>query len=147
MVLIRAGKNDSNRCPRLIFLKSPTNYRTLSLGSNAQVAFWCLLGNEPLPRQSTEGRLQRQLLLYDCGLQIRDPMLFFEEITRRRLRQGRLLWEWIYTPPELDALMAAYVAHLVMRKPEHIWRIGDSEEGVICLPVVVKSNPFKPKQN
>lgn len=108
------------------------------------VDFWSLLGNEPLPRQSLEGRLQRQLVLYDCGLQIRDPMLFFEEITRHRLRQGRLPWEWVYTPSELDALMAAYVAYLAEQQPKQTWQVGEETEGIIVLAGVIQSVTFKP---
>ncbi len=61
-------------------------------------------------RQSLEGRLQRGLILYDEGLQIPDPMEFFEEITRHKLLQGVLPGEYIYAPRQLDALMMAYVA-------------------------------------
>lgn len=109
------------------------------LETNATVAFWSLVGGEPLPRLSLEGRLQRQSVLYDEGLPLRDPMLFFEEITRHRLRQGRLPWDWVYRPAELDALVAAYTAYLVAIHPEQTWSVGAEEEGVIVLPGVVKS--------
>jgi hypothetical protein len=35
-----------------------------------------------LPRRTLEGRLQRSAILYEQGLQIRDPVEIFEEITR-----------------------------------------------------------------
>ena len=61
-------------------------------------------------RQSLEGRLQRALILYEEGLQIPDPMDFFEEITRHKLLQGVLPAENVYTSRQLDALVMAYVA-------------------------------------
>lgn len=117
----------------------PQNGKRLLIETNPLVGFWSLLGQQPMPRQNLEGRLQRQLVLYDCGLQIRDPMLFFEEITRHRLRKGRLPWEWVYTPSELDALLAAYTAYLVKRHPQQTWQVGDEEEGFIVLPGMVQS--------
>ncbi|MEJ5239902.1 MAG: DUF429 domain-containing protein [Anaerolineales bacterium] len=117
----------------------PQHGKRLLIESNPLVGFWSLLGQPPMPRQSLEGRLQRQLVLYDCGLQVRDPMLFFEEITRHRLRKGRLPWEWVYTPSELDALLAAYTAYLVKQHPQQTWQVGDEEEGVIVLPGMVQS--------
>jgi hypothetical protein len=62
------------------------------------------------PRQSLEGRLQRGLILYDEGLQIPDPMEFFEEITRHKLLQGVLPSEYIHSARQLDALMMAYIS-------------------------------------
>ena len=62
------------------------------------------------PRQSVEGRLQRALILYDEGLQIPDPMDFFEEITRHKLLQGVLPAENIYSSRQLDAMIMAYVS-------------------------------------
>ena len=64
------------------------------------------------PRQSLEGRLQRALILYDEGLQIPDPMDFFEEITRHKLLQGVLPAENIYSTRQVDAMAMAYVAWL-----------------------------------
>ena len=61
-------------------------------------------------RQSLEGRIQRALILYDEGLQIPDPMDFFEEITRHKILQGVLPNENIYSSRQLDAMMMAYVA-------------------------------------
>ena len=47
--------------------------------------FSALLHKKLLSRRTLEGRIQRALVLYDQGLQINDPMEFFEEITRYRL--------------------------------------------------------------
>ncbi|MGZ9226270.1 MAG: hypothetical protein ACXW4M_12030, partial [Anaerolineales bacterium] len=62
-------------------------------------------------------RIQRALVLYDQGLQINDPMEFFEEITRYKLIQGILPLENLYASKELDALVAAYIAWMTVNKP------------------------------
>jgi hypothetical protein len=94
-----------------------------------------LLGQNPLPRPTLEGRLQRQLVLYEQGIGIRDPMNFFEEITRHKLFKGVLPTEQIYTAEELDAIAAAYTAYETGRRPEQTIKVGDPEEGQIILPV------------
>lgn len=98
--------------------------------------FAALLGRLPFPKHSLEGRLQRQLALYDRKMRISDPMLVFEEITRHRLLQGILPLEGIYEPEELDAMAAAYTAWVAGTKPAEITRLGDPEEGCIVLPVL-----------
>lgn len=103
--------------------------------------FCALLGQIPLPRPTVEGRLQRQLILYEQGLGIRDPMEYFEELTRHKLLRGALPLEQVYTPEQLDALAAAGTAWLVSRHPEHLIRLGDPAEGQIILPV----SELKPK--
>lgn len=97
--------------------------------------FCALLGQSPLPRPTLEGRLQRQLILYEQGLSLRDPMLFFEELTRHKLLKGLLPLEQVYAPEQLDALAAAATAWLVARHPERCLRVGDPAEGQIVLPV------------
>ena len=84
---------------------------------NADESFITLLQKKLLPRRTLEGRIQRALVLYDRGLQINDPMEFFEEITRYKLIQGILPLENLYTSKELDALVAAYVAWMTVNKP------------------------------
>jgi hypothetical protein len=71
-------------------------------------------------RQSLVGRLQRALILYDEGLQIPDPMDFFEEITRHKLLQGVLSTENIYSSGQLDALVMAYVSWLADNPSEKV---------------------------
>ncbi len=71
-------------------------------------------------RQTLEGRLQRGLILYDEGLQIPDPMEFFEEITRHKLLQGVLPAEYIYSSRQLDALMMAYVSWMAANPSEKL---------------------------
>jgi Protein of unknown function (DUF429) len=98
-------------------------------------ASYCvLLGQAPLPKNTFEGRIQRQLALYQEKLDIPDPMRLFEEITRHRLLQGILPTEQLYLPGELDALVAAYTAWLVATHPERTTRLGDPEESLVILP-------------
>jgi predicted RNase H-like nuclease len=97
-------------------------------------AFTVMIEQAPLPKASLEGRLQRQLILYDRKLHLPDPMDFFEEITRHRLLRGILPTTELYSPEELDALLAAYVAWLVIHQPQEITCIGDPREGQIVLP-------------
>ncbi len=87
------------------------------LVTNAQDCFRALIGQKALPRRTLEGRLQRSAVLYEQGLQINDPIEVFEEITRYRLMQGILPLENIYSPKELDVLMAAYLAWMVVNRP------------------------------
>lgn len=99
-------------------------------------AVWCALcGYLPLPKDSLEGRLQRQVILDDLGLGIPDPMMFFEEVTRHWLRQGVLPLKNIYAAAELDALAAAYTAWQAGLHPDQICHLGDPREGEIILPV------------
>ena len=105
------------------------------LETNAFACFCVLLGAPPLARLTLEGRLQRELLLYELGLRIQDPMIFFEEITRHKLLNGLLPMELVHTAPQLDAMMAAYTAWQVMQKPAEVVRLGHPLEGFVTLPV------------
>ena len=93
---------------------------------NADASFATLLQKKLLSRRTLEGRIQRALVLYDQGLQINDPMEFFEEITRYKLIQGILPLEKLYTPKELDALVASYVAWMTVNRPGQIERLPDN---------------------
>ncbi len=107
----------------------------LWLETNSHACFCALVGQVPLRRRALEGRLQRQILLDDLGLGIKDPMVFFEEITRHRLLMGQLPDETLYTPSQLDALVAAHAAWMVSHRPGETTRVGGKEEGFIVLPV------------
>jgi hypothetical protein len=104
------------------------------LETNPHAVFCALLGQAPLPKPKLEGRLQRQLILYEQGVGVRDPMEFFEEITRHRLLGGILPMELVYRPEELDAIAAALVAFLAAEGEEQIEVVGAREEGWIALP-------------
>jgi len=105
------------------------------LETNSYSCFCVLLGVHPLPKLTLEGRLQRELLLYELGLHIHDPMIFFEEITRHKLMNGLLPFDLVYSPAQLDAMMAAYTAWQVTHKPAETIRLGHRLEGFITLPV------------
>jgi predicted nuclease with RNAse H fold len=104
------------------------------LETHPHAVFCSLLARTPLPKPTLEGRLQRQLALHEQGLGIKDPMEFFEEITRHRLLGGILPMEWIYLPEELDAIAAAFVASLAAKGEMKIEVLGAREEGQIVLP-------------
>lgn len=99
--------------------------------TSAQGCFQALIGQKPLPRRTLEGRLQRTAILYGQGLQLTDPVDVFEEITRFKLTQGILPLEKIYSPRELDALVAAYLAWLAANQPG---RVDSKGEFVLPAP-------------
>jgi len=94
-----------------------------------------LLGLLPFPKHTFEGRIQRQLVLYDNEVNVPDSMRLFEEITRHRILCGILPLEDLHSPGELDALVAAYTAWRAASQPDHVCMIGDVEEGQVVLPV------------
>jgi hypothetical protein len=94
-----------------------------------------LLGRIPFPKNSIEGRIQRQLLLYEKEVPVPDPMNIFEEITRHRLLKGILPIDNLYSAGELDALIAAYTAWCIGSSPDQTTFLGAIEEGKIALPV------------
>ncbi len=96
--------------------------------------FCVLLGRAPFPKNTLEGRIQRQLVLYENDLRLHDPMLFFEEITRHKLLQGILPVEGLYNPHQLDAIVAAYTAWLAASRPKDITFLGHPDEGQIAIP-------------
>jgi len=92
---------------------------------NADESFSAMLQKKLLSRRTLEGRIQRALVLYDQGLQINDPMEFFEEITRYKLMQGIIPLENLYTSKELDALVAAYVAWMTVNRSDQVTVRGE----------------------
>jgi hypothetical protein len=105
-----------------------------SLETRADAVFWRFLkGQDPLPA-SLEGRIQRQLILYDQQLPVPDAMDFFLEITRYKLIQGDLPDRDIYAFEELNALAAAQIAWQAAHQPGQIDLLGDPEEGQIAVP-------------
>lgn len=97
-------------------------------------SFSVMLEQLPLPKHTLEGRIQRQLVLYKYDLNIPDPMILFEEITRHRLLQGILPLDDLYQVEELDAMVAAYTAWLSGTHPEQLTFLGEAMEGQIVLP-------------
>ena len=111
------------------------------LETHPHAAFCVLLGESPLQKSTLEGRLQRELILYENGVRIKDPMDFFEEVTRHKLIRGILPMELVRLPEQLDALVAAYTAWMSAEKPNEVTRIGNKQEGLIVLP----ASPLKEK--
>lgn len=133
---VQVGFDFYRQIEKLGYLPFPTpdgNYQWLETHPHA--SFCVLLGQAPMPRTNLEGRLQRQLILHEQGLGIRDPMDYFEEITRHKLLKGALPLEMIYSAEELDAISAAFVAFLAARQPDRVVKVGDPIEGQITLPV------------
>ena len=98
-------------------------------------SYCALLEITPFPKHTLEGRIQRQLVLHNLRLHVPDPMDFFEEITAHRLLQGVLPMKYVYTPTELDALVAAYTAWLTANHTDQISTVGHPDEGQIVMPV------------
>ena len=97
--------------------------------------FTVMLGHRPLKKQTLEGRLQRQLVLYRAGVRLPDPMTALEELTPHRLLMGDLrLGGLLYGHNALDAAAAAYTAWLSTHAPEQVTTVGDAAEGCITLP-------------
>jgi len=117
------------------FRQYPATFSAFQVMETHPHACFCVLGGGlPLSKPSLEGRLQRQLILYDRGIGIRDPMEFFEEITRYKLAKGVWPIELLYLPEQLDALAAAFTAYQAIRQPEKVFTVGDAGEGIIVVP-------------
>lgn len=97
-------------------------------------SFTVLLGHVPFRKDTLEGRLQRQLLLLDQGVNIVDAMDVLEEVTRHRILQGNLQLRGLRTHDELDALASALTAHYAHAKPRSITLVGDPQDGHIIVP-------------
>jgi hypothetical protein len=104
--------------------------------------FTVLLGVAPFPKNSLEGRIQRQLVLYENRTRLPDPMRLFEEITRHRILRGILPDEQLSTPPALDALVAAFTAWKTITHPEEVTVLGFPDEGQIVLPIAELKNHY-----
>lgn len=104
------------------------------LETQADAAYWSLLGVVTFPYGSLESRLQRQLALAGCGLPVPDAMDFFEEVTRYKLLRGQLPLEGIYSPAELNALVCAHTAWLAASRPDALRCLGQPEDGLVYLP-------------
>jgi len=132
---MQAGFNLYRRLEGLGYRCFPTDgsdHQTIEVYPHA--CFTTLLGCHPFPKYTLEGRIQRQLILYEQKVGVPDPMRVFEEITRHRLLKGTLPLDELYSPGELDALVAAYTACLAATAPERVSVMGHAVEGQIYLP-------------
>lgn len=100
--------------------------------------FTVLLGVLPFQKNTLEGRIQRQLILYEQRLDVSDPMRIFEEITRFRLLKGLLALDELLSAGELDALAGAYTAWKAVIHPDQVILLGDPIEGQIVIPAALK---------
>lgn len=111
-----------------------TPKRQLMMEVHPHAGFTVLLKRQPFPKESLEGRLQRQLILFLEGLEVPNPMRCLEEITRHHLLRGELPLRDLLQPKQLDALLAAYTAYLVGTSTEDVTQVGHREEGFVTLP-------------
>lgn len=116
------------------FYPDPDSPRQI-LQAPAEAAYSSLLDQRPLEPHTLEGRLQRQLVLADCGVKVPDAMDFFEEITRRRLLRGLLPLDKIFSADELNALMCAHVAWRAAHQADALRWLGETGAGQIALPL------------
>jgi hypothetical protein len=100
----------------------------------AEAAYWNWLGAQPLNEETLEGRIQRQLILAEMDIDVPDPMTFFEEVTRYKLLRGLLPMKGIYSPQELNAIVCAVTALLLVKKPQQVASFGNLADGIIYLP-------------
>ena len=98
-----------------------------------EISFHAWLNGKVLPANTLHGRMQRQLVLYEHGLKVADPMTYFEEITRFRILQGILPKDLVYSAPAQTALAAAYMAWLLEKQPNTLTLVGIPEEGQITI--------------
>ncbi len=139
---VQAGFELYRKLSKMGFQKYPEpEAARLFFETNSHACHCLLAGQVPLARLTLEGRLQRQLILYERGLHIKDAMDFFEEITRYKLTKGVLPMDLLYQPDQLDAMAAAYTAWLTALKPEQVSLVGDTKEGTLALP----EREWKPK--
>jgi len=113
--------------------RTPTERTLLEVHPHA--CFAALLGRRPFLKQTLEGRLQRQLILFVEGLDIVDPLNVLEEVTRHHLLSGRLPLTGLLDHDQLDAIVSAFTAYLVGLKPDRVSQVGDVQEGLITVPV------------
>lgn len=103
--------------------------------THPHVCYSVLVEGTLFSKSTLEGRLQRQLILNNLNLRIVDGMDFFEEITRFKLLQGILPTDVLFSPDELDVLVATYTAWLSSNHPGEVIILGDKSEGQMVLPI------------
>jgi predicted nuclease with RNAse H fold len=109
-------------------------------------SYTSLLGHFPYKKDTLEGRLQRQLLLEDCGVDVPAALEVFEEITRHRVLAGALEYRGLLSHDELDALISAYTGYLAATRPRQVTWVGDETEGQIVVPVETMKDRYKKSQ-
>jgi hypothetical protein len=142
MVWVRRGFKLFRRIQKLGYRPYPADDKRNFVEAPAEAIFSRLNGGNPIFEElSLEGRLQRQLILYEQGVAVKDAMNFFEEVTRFRLIKGILPSDDIYQAGELNAIGCAYLAWMMQHKPELVQPMGDKQEGEIFLPLKQEELP------
>lgn len=113
---------------------SPPGETRRKAEANVEAMLHAVLKQTLFTARSLEGRIQRQIILFDLVGGMHDPMEFFEEVTRRRLMTGSLPTGCLYSIPQLHAIGAAYTAWLDAQKPGQLVRLGHPDEGLVTLP-------------
>lgn len=85
-----------------------------------------------LPKRSLIGRMQRQLIIYELRIRISDPMIALEEITRNKIRQGKIPEGILYDHSELQAIALATLGWNLTFYPKRINLVGTDLEGKIA---------------
>ena len=133
---MKMGFHLYNRLERMGYHAFPARKHSLQWLEVYPHASYCsLLGRVPLPKNTLEGRIQRQLVLYQQKMDLPDPMELIKGITPGRLLEGDWPLENLYSQGELDALVAAYTAWQAANHPKQVTALGDASEGVVILPV------------
>jgi hypothetical protein len=96
--------------------------------------FSALAGQAPFARHTLRGRFQRAAILYEQGLQIKNPGKSFEEITFGGLSAGVMPSDPLYSPSELDALVAAGIAWMLVNKPVNVDLTRKPGRQMILIP-------------
>jgi predicted nuclease with RNAse H fold len=118
-----------------LFEKSQSTTQRMLLEGRAHTGYATLLERRPFLKDTLEGRLQRQLILFIEGLDIPNPLKALEEVTRHHLLSGDLPLHDLCDPEGLDTLITAYIAYLAGREPDRVCQVGNDEEGLITVPV------------
>ena len=66
-------------------------------------------------------------------------MIFFQEITRHRLKFGVFPYDKLNEHQQMDAILAAYIAWLIGKQPAQVDQLGNPDEGLLTLPLKVKN--------
>ena len=93
--------------------------------------FHSLSGQTPLPRNTVRGRVQRAEILYEQGLRINAPRKFFGGVRNSVINMTR---DAFYTSAELDALMAAGIAWMLINRPVKIDLMREPDRQMISIP-------------
>lgn len=141
--------SDVNLCPRWIQVGFKIFQRLQKLGYQPfpsdntpnqylevypQASYTALLEKNPYLKHSLEGRLQRQLVLFENEVNVADPMRFLEEISRYRIITGSLPLDLLLSAEQLDALVAAFTAWWVVNHPDRSTSLGNPQEGLVFIP-------------